>query len=279
MTLPTSGSWRLDRTHALVWPSFCAVALVLALFLVPFPAASAWAEGGYRSRADLVDSLSSAFVQFWAAGSGVVGPDLASPVDFWMRFHVVKAALAAVLIVALWRLSSRTWAAYTSAPSVARRVVTGARAMVTWLVSLVALLVLVANLQGAVAPLSSALGLLPMRTPDPALAETLAQVRHDVVADPNSPTLEALVHDFTVYHAVMAGLGALTTAALVATAVVLWRGRSRLTSVSRQGRHLLAAGVVAVVALSGLFGVVTAAKLTTAAPPAPARLGFFEGGG
>ena len=278
-TVPPIDSRRVAQPQALYGPIVVAVALVLALFLVPFPAASLWADVGYRSRAALVDALSSAFVHFWDAGSSDIGPDLSSPVDFWMRFHVVKAALAAVLIVALAHLGSRTWAAYAAAATLARTVVAGALATATGLVALFALLALVANLQGVMAPLSSALGLLPMRAPDPSLAETLAQVRHDLVADPTSPALEALVHDFTVYHAAMAGLAALTSAGLAATAVIVWRRRSRLTPGPRQSRRLLAAAAVAAVALSGFFVVITAANISTSLRPAPGLLGFLEGGG
>ncbi len=38
------------------------------------------------------------------------------------------------------------------------------------------------GLQGAIAPLSSALGLLPLHTPDPALAATIKQVRRGLAS-------------------------------------------------------------------------------------------------
>lgn len=267
-------------THprGLFWPVVVAVALVLALFLAPFPAAAAWSDGGHRTRAALVHSLSTEFVDFWAAGQSGVRAELASSVDFWWRFHVVKAVLAAVLVVALVRLGSHAWNAYTSAATAAHRTVAGLLAAVTGLVAVVAIVILVANIQGVIAPLSSVLGLLPLGAPDPALARTLAEVRHDLAAGPGSPALEVLVHDFAAYHVAMAALGAVTTAVLVVTAVFFWQRRRRMTSRSQRGRRLLAAAAIVAVVVSGFFVVITAANLSTSARPAPALLGFFEGG-
>ncbi len=268
---------RVPEPRTLLRPIVCTVALLVAVFVAPFPVASAWSDGGYPSRAALVDSLSAAFVHYWDAGSGVIGPDLALPVDFWARFHVVKAALAAILLVALARLGSRTWVVYTRAATATRRLLAGVLVGMAAL-ALLALLVLVANVQGAIAPLSSALGLLPMGRPDPALAGTITQVRDGLAGEARSPALGTLVHDFTAYHIAMAGLGAVVTAGLLATAVLLWRRRARM-SAGRRGRHLTATAVVAVMASSAFFGVVTAANLSTVADPAPALLGFFQGGG
>lgn len=279
MTASTTDPPRLARPAALLRPMVTAGALVLVLFLAPFPTASLWSGGGYSTRAALVRSLSSGFVLFWDGGIGVVSPNLIVPVDFWMRFHVVKAILAAALVVVLARLGSRTWTAYTSATTAARKVAAGMLAAATAVLGMVALLILVANLQGAIAPLSSALGLLPMGTPDPALAGTVSQVRHDLATGVGSPALAVLVHDFSAYHVAMAGIGALTTAGLLATAVFLWRRRRRLTAGRQPGRQLLASVAVAAVAFAAFFAVVTAANLSTSAHPAPALLGFFEGGG
>ncbi len=46
----------------------------------------------------------------------------------------------------------------------------------------------------------------------------------------------------------------------------------------RRRRCVPALGAVALVGLGAVFGLVTAANVSTAADPAPALLGFFEGG-
>ncbi len=254
------------------------MALLAAVFLAPFPMASMWPGGGYPSRAALVDSLTSGFLRYWDAGTGSINPGLALPLDFWARFHIVKAVLAAVLLLVLVLLGSRTWKVYTRAVGVRRRFLAGALLGMEMPLALVALLVLVANIQGVVAPFSSALGLLPVGKPGHALAGTITQVRRSLASGASGPATETLVHDFTVYHVAMAGLGAAVCVALLAAAVLLWRRRARICGEPRRARRLLATVVVALAASAAFFGVVTVANLSTVARPAPALLGFFEGG-
>lgn len=275
--MPASVTRQLERPRGILWSVVAALALAVALVVIPFPAASAWSRRGYGSRAALVDALSAGFVSFWRTGTGAIPADLAAPVDFWARFHVVKAGIAAVLVVVLVLLGSRAWAARTSRGGVAR-LVTGASAAAAWLASLVALVVLVANVQGALAPLSSALGLLPIGAPDPVLGDTLSQVHDGVATDLGDPSVGALISDFAAYHRIMAGLGALVAAALVVAATLLWRERRRLPAGSRRGRAPLVAAICALLAVAGFFAVVGAANLGTSARPAPALQSFFEGG-
>jgi hypothetical protein len=264
--------------RTLLWPIVWTVLLVPAVVLVPFPLASAWSEVGYSSPAALEDSLTSAFVGFWAAGTGVIGADLARPVAFWSHFHVVKAVLATVLLVALVLVCCRSWEVSTHAASRARRLAAGALSAVAALMSLVALVVVVANVQGAVAPLSSSLGLLPLSRPDGELSEVVGQVRLGLAGAGGNPALDTLVRDFTTYHVAMVVLGVVVTVGLLATAVLGWRRRSRLSQPPHRGRGLLTGAVVAVLASCAFFAVVTAGNVSTVAHPAPALLGFFQGG-
>lgn len=266
------------RPRRLVGPLLWSGVLLVAVVLVPFRMASAWPGGGFSDRSALVDSLAAAVVRYWDAGSGATGAELALPVSFWARFHVVKAVLAAALFVVAMVLGARTLTAYAGATSLARRVGLGALAVASGAVALLALVVSVANVQGAIAPLSSALGLLPLRAPDPALGQTIEQVRQGLANGAPDPALAALVHDFAVYHAAMAGLGALVTVGLLVGAVRLWRSRARMSGLSRRGRGLLTLAIGAALATAAFFGVVTAANLSTVAHPAPALLAFFDGG-
>ncbi len=190
----------------LLWPALAAGALTVAVVIAPFRLASAWRDGGYPARAALVDSLSAAVVRFWSADATAAGPDLALRVSFWWRFHLIKAVLAAVLLGVLVLLGARTWGSYTGATTAGRRVALGVVAGTEGLVALLALLVTVANLQGAVAPLSSALGLLPLDTSDPAMAGTIDEIRESLAAGTRGPALQALLADLTRYHVAMAVL-------------------------------------------------------------------------
>ena len=161
MTVSIVNPGREPAPRRLLWPVLAAGALTVAVVVAPFRLAAVGPQG-YPSRAALVESLSAAVVRFWSADATATGADLALPVAFWWRFHLIKAVLAALLLVTLVLLGSRTWGAYSRTTTVGRRVVVGAVAAAEGLLALLALLVTVANLQGVVAPLSSALGLLPL---------------------------------------------------------------------------------------------------------------------
>src|SRR5690349_5710632 len=133
--------------------------LVTLVAVVPFPLASALSGGRYGDLEALREGVTRGFVQLWAAGDGRRG-ELTATADFWARFHVVKAALATVLLVVLCALVARVWRASTSAAGRARRWSLAALGLSASGLAVVALLVVVANLQGALAPLSSVLGVV-----------------------------------------------------------------------------------------------------------------------
>jgi len=251
-----------------------AVALLLTVFLVPFRLASAW-PGGYPDINALSEQMSAAFVRYWHTAAD---SDLAGPVDYWARFHILKAILAALLMVALVTLGARIWTAYSHAVRLGRRLVLGVAGVVHAAVMVLALLVLVANIQGAVAPLSSALGLMPLSNPDPALAGTLVQVRDALATGEHSVALDALVQDYARYHLTLAVVATGVTLTLLAVAVRLWRQRARLAPSERRYRRVLLTGAISMLLLTAFFAIITAANLTTVAHPAPALLGFFNGG-
>ena len=271
---PDAYSRRGSGRPAMLWLGLVAVALLVATFLAPMRLASVWPGGGYSDISALSDSLSSAFVRFWSANDGVIASDLAEPVEFWARFHIAKALLAGLLLLVLFPLGARAWNAFWGARSW-RRLSLGVVELGVAIIAPLALVVLVANLQGAIAPLTSALGLLPVGAPDPSLAPTVRQVRRGLIGAEQSPPLDTLLHDFTLYHAAMAGLGVVVIAGLLGSSVFVWRRRRGATQAQR---HVLAMVIAGVVALTACFLLVTAANISTAVWPAPALLGFFEGG-
>jgi len=252
--------------------------LVLAIMVAPFSLASLGPGGGYPGVAALGEAMNSGFVAYWRAGTGSLGAGLDNAVEFWSRFHIIKALLAGILLVVLLPLGSQIWSAYAAARQRARRLALGVAGALHGALTLLALLVVVANIQGAIAPLSSALGLMSLGNPDPALAAASGQVRRGLAAGEQSPVLDALVRDFTVYHAAMAGIGAVVTVGLLAGTVLLFRRRARVPRSERRLRRVHLVGVGSLMVLAALFALVTAANVSTLAHPVPALLGFFAGG-
>ena len=274
-------------TRALARPAATVLAALVAVALLPFPAASLWPGGGYPDVTALGAALSRGLEHWWQSGAVDAGPDLERAVGFWARFHVIKAVLSAALLVLVVSLGRRTWHEYRRATGRGRR----ARLAVTGVLEspllVLAILLVTANVQGALAPLSSALGLLPVgrvAAGPPAdaagLAGTVREIRLALQSPDASgpPALARLVDDFAAYHAVMVGVGTVATLLLAAGAVRVWRRRR---GVATEPWRLRGPPLVTAASLLGHaapFAVVTAANLSTYLHPAPALLGFFEGG-
>lgn len=254
------------------------LALLIAVFLVPFRAASLWSGSAYAGIGALRESLTAAFVDFWSSGGTQLGPQLDRAVDFWAKFHVVKAVLATALLVAALLLVGRLWRSYLGTATWPRRLGLGLAGAAAALVALLALIMAVANVQGAVAPLSSVLGVMPVGDPGPVLAGTVQAVRHGLAGGGTAPGLDLLLADFVGYHVVMVVLGALVTVGALTAVGVIWQRRRRVPRSNRRERRLLVFVAASLVGLAGFFGLITAANASTVAHPAPALLGFFEGG-
>jgi hypothetical protein len=151
------------------------------------------------------------------------------------------------------------------------------------MLALFALAVVMANIQGAVAPFASLLPLLEGGTPDPDLAGMMAQARRQLAGSHRTsgytpPALDMIVSDFARYHAALAVVAAVVMVALLGLSVVFWRSFARAGSADRRTRRVLGwFGVFS--ALSSLtVAVVMVANTGTATDPAPALLAFLNGG-
>ncbi|GGM77504.1 hypothetical protein ACFFX1_52585 [Dactylosporangium sucinum] len=266
--LPWRPSGVSGRTVAVL--AAVAAALVAAFVVAPGPLAAAGSGGD-------LDGLRGAFAEYWSAGDRPLSPALQRAVDYWFGYHLVKGAIAALLLVVLAALAVRLGRSFlrTGGPGTGRRLALGGSGALVTLLGLFALVVVMANVQGAVAPFAS---LLPMLS-----GGDLAQAREQLAGSLTtgaavSPALQAMVDDFGRYHAAMAVVAGLVTVAFVAVAVALWRRFARTPRDSRRARAVWGALGGLSVLLSLAMLTVAVANTTVAADPAPALLAFFEGG-
>ncbi|AJE41479.1 hypothetical protein [Streptomyces nodosus] len=251
-------------------------AVLVAFFLAPDALARSSVD-----TANVSDSFRRGFVAYWGSGSEDFPTRLSATVDFWFRFHLVKAGVSALLLavaLALGVVLSRYVRQRTSGRA-GRLGLALSRALVGVL-GLFALVALVANLQGAAAPFAS---LLPMLTsggaPDGELTATLAQVRQQIAVYPegrHSPALTVMISDFALYHWVLAGLAAVVALAMAGASVVSWR-RLTTSSDARSRRASAFGGVVSAV-LAAVVLVIAYANTTNAADSPRALADFFAGG-
>lgn len=262
-----------------------AVALGAAFVLAPGVLAASAPGGGYAGQGALVTALRTAFVGYWASGARDYPPALERLVDYWTRYHVAKAVTAALLLAVLAVLGARLWRALLGAGPLApgRAAALALPAALVTVLAVLALVLVVVNVQGAVAPFASLISLLPLRAHDPQFTRTVAQVKHGLAGYPGAggqapPALQAMVSDFALYHAALAALAALVTVTLAGLSAASWTRRARTGSSQRRTRRTLGLAGASSALLALAVAVVIAANLSTATHPAPALLAFFTGG-
>jgi len=262
-----------------------AVALGAAFVLAPGVLAASAPGGGYAGQPALIRALHTAFTRYWSSGDRAFPPDLERLVDYWTRYHVAKAVIAALLLTVLVILGRRLWAALLGAA----RLTPGRGAVLASSLALVAVLsvgsvmLVVANIQGAVAPFASLISMLPSGPHDEQLIHTLGQVKQGLAAYPGTggrtaPALEAMISGFVLYHVAVVALAAVVAVTLAVMGAVSWKRRARTRSSERRTRHALAIAAVSSALLALVMIVIAAANLGNAMNPAPALLALFNSG-
>ncbi|MEU6586201.1 hypothetical protein [Nocardia sp. NPDC046763] len=257
-----------------------ALALVLTTALVLAPA---WlADSGPSDFADqhkLRRALRDGFVAYWNSGNRTHPPALISVINYWFRYHVAKGAIAAVLLIVLIALATLLWKAYLRAGGLgaAQQYALVTAGTLVSLFALAALLTVIANIQGAVAPFSSLLPMLPSGANDPQLAATFDQIRQQLTeATGAAPPVNDMVSDFTRYHVTMAIIAAILATTALGLTAVSWKRFARSAD-TRTRRILCGSGIVT--ALLSLASIVLLTANTTSAMHSTSALSAFFNGG
>ncbi|MGW6374516.1 hypothetical protein ACWFRB_00450 [Rhodococcus sp. NPDC055112] len=263
-----------------------AAALVAAFVVAPRTLAAIGPGEDFPDQRSLLDAVREAFVAYWSTGDRDFSPGLEGVVDYWVRYHVAKGVIAGLLLVALVALGVLLWKGFAMAggTGAVRRAALAAAGVLVTTAALFSLAVVMANIQGAVAPFSSLMSMLPVGETDGGLADTLGQVRQQLADSPSAggdrtaPVLDVMISDFSRYHAAMAVIAAIVAAVLIGLSVVMWKWRASTESSARGTRRMLRPVAVLSAAVSLGVIVVGVANTTTAADPEPALLAFFDGG-
>ncbi|WP_405485745.1 hypothetical protein [Nocardia sp. NBC_00511] len=258
-------------------------ALIAAVVFAPHLLAAGRSESGFAHESGLRTGFRTAFQEYWTTGGPGYSPSLARIVDYWFRFHVVKAVVAALLLTVLITLSTVLWKAFRStAPGILRAGSLLAGSTLTTLLALISLLMVMANIQGAIAPFSSLMPLLMDTPPDAPLTATLGQVRDSLAESPGPggrtpPAAGVMIDDFTRYHVAMAVITATLALCFLTASVILWRRFARTASTDRPERRIQAAFGTLSLLIAAAAVVVAVANTTTAAHSAPGLLALFNG--
>lgn len=252
---------------------------LLAVALMIAPGALAGLPGGRP--ADLPAATQQAFIDYWRTGARQLTPELGALVDYWQRFHLAKAGIGIALVIALVLLTVAVTQRFLNSEGTRLRcaagfcAVLGAGGATAGAITLVA-----ANIQGAVAPLSSLLTFVSAGHADPTLSPTIDQLVTDLTnyhqpGHPSAPTA-LLVADFARYHLAFASVSAVLTLLALLGALAAVRQMRRAKG-SRRRRRVAGVGAVTALTVTACGALVCAANISSAADSAPALLLAFTG--
>ena len=281
-TQPAAPAGRLlngrDRAAAL-FLAILTVLLAAGFVLAP----KALTGAGPTHQHSLSAATSQAFTAYWQSRRHSYPPALADLVVYWRRYHVVKAGFAVALTIVLCWLAHILWRSLLGAgrlrPATTTAAVVTGSAVTT--LAFGSVVVVLATIQGALAPFSSLVSLLPVGHGDPALTESVGQIQHDLAehrALPHTPaTLGAIIDDFQRYHAVLAAQAAILAVVLIGLSMLMWRRASTAGRAVPRAKPLLRLLAIAFVLLTAIVLVVGAANVSTALNPDPALRLVFGG--
>jgi hypothetical protein len=252
-----------------------AVALAATFVLLPNPVASLLSGQAYGDEQHLTASVTAAFVAWWDVGRRASTPELAHLVDYWRWYHVVKAVAALGLLVVLTVAATRCWKSFvrndTRGTAIGGTVLAG--------LAVVAFVLALANVQGACAPFSSLMSMLPVTSARGDLAVMVGQVRQQLAQGPGggSEALARMVDDLARYHVVVAVICWCVAAGLIVLVlrtVSRWRKYARA---DRRARRLLVGPASASVLLAAGVVLIAVANTTAALDSPTAVLNFYRG--
>ena len=267
--------------RALATLAALATALAAAVVVAPPTLAAVGSDGDLADSRHLTESLRAAFVAYWRSGDRDLSPGLKRIVDYWFRFHVAKAVIAAILLVVLVALGVLLWKAFLRAGGLGpgRRAALASGGVLVTALTLLSVAMVLANIQGAVAPLSSLLPMVPGGATGGELTGTLDQIRQRLAAgDRTTPALAVMIGDFARYHVAFVVIAAVATVAFVGMSVLWWRKFAKTGPSDRRARRVFGSFGVLSVMLS-LAAILSVVANTSAAADSPGvLLAFFEGG-
>ena len=279
---PASPAGRLlsgrDRPAA-VFLAVLTVLLAAGFVLAPRALTGAGPTHGHSLSA----ATSQAFTAYWQSGRRSYPSALTDLVAYWRRYHVAKAGFAVSLTIALCWLAHILWRSLLRAGRL-RPATTTAAVVAGGTVTALAfgsVLVVMATIQGALAPFSSLVSLLPVGHGNPALTRSAGQIQHDLAEHPALPRtpapLGAIIDDFQRYHAVLAAQAAILSVVLIGLSVLMWRRAPTAGRAIPRAKPLLRLLATAFALLTVIVLVVGAANVSTALNPDPALRLVFGG--
>lgn len=183
---------------------------------------------------------------------------------FWFWFHLSKASIALSLLVLIFfqlrNVQEKNLLSFTKVRMTARMIEKiGLKSLALFI-----FLILAANIQGTIAPLSSLISFLPAHQQDTQFVESISGLRKALHSNETNSLASFILRDFSIYHLSIAVVFGLTS-------ILLFK---RIYSLARKRNFSSAFGL-------GLLGIgfflLGIANLGTGIHPIPAFDAFLSG--
>ncbi|MEU5265489.1 hypothetical protein [Amycolatopsis sp. NPDC021455] len=200
-----------------------AAAALVATFVLA-PAALLKPTFGAYDYTQLQDAFGSALVEYWRSGTPAFPARLTTLVDYWFQWHAIKVAISALAVIVFALLTTALWQRYLRARPWYAAVATAAAVL-----TVLAMGVLMVNIEVTAVPLVGLLGLLPGTTADGKLAQVLSEMHEGLTesAGPHagSPALTIFLGEIERYHWVMVAISATLMVATGLASAYFWKRR------------------------------------------------------
>lgn len=223
---------------------------------------------------DLPSAATSAFLSDWKPNAPGLNAPLRELVEYWRLFHLVKAGFALLLVVVAAPTTAWWYRNLWVAPTRRRATLALAAALFAGIFTAGGVVLLVANIQGAIAPLASLISLMPWQK-DVALARIAERISAALSAE-QAPEgvpepVSLLVADFATYHVAMAAMAGLIAIVLLAGGIAA----ARSAHVTSRSVRVTVATLALMCSAATL--VVCAANISSATNAEQALRLFFTG--
>ena len=189
---------------------------------------------------------------------------LTNETQFWFWFHLSKAFISLILFILIFLYTRELDKNYHFSGSRLLGIIHLTKKIALHTLCFFSFLILAANIQGSIAPLSSIISFLPASKHDYLLSESVQKLRFDLLSSDSNSFASSVLRDFSIYH--------LTTAVIFGIAALYLFKNLYLSVKNRNFSAMFVAGILGIGFL--LLGI---ANLGTTFHPIPAFDGFLSG--
>ena len=243
------------------------VSSLLSVFALPWQLSKMITGSTWQNPTDFSKSIQEGLridllANFPHPGTGASA--LADETRFWFWFHLTKSLFSAVLFFGvlnclrlLRNLKTIEFKKYLKFLFLSSQLVLS-------LVMVFSFVLVVSNIQGTFAPLSSAFSFLPANKSDQIFMKEIEYLRSSLGSNNPTALASSIAHDFSTYHAVIAVIFFMTCILLM-----------RLVAMSALRRNYYLGLTYGTLLLGSVLLAI--ANIGTAIQPLPALIGFLDG--